>query len=955
MRDILMRVVLVIIATFIVSSAFAQGKIQFYFHDSPKGAGSQTWNDQWSQDTVYPSGEFMNDEKPFLQNSPRVQIPYNPATYSELYIYTDNGLTYDGVLNAVLEYGNWYVYLLLDANATACCGNVHVVADLVGPNGGLTPTPLHNITPTYVPTPGQLQYAQIPLGPITKQAHNRRIRLKIWAEGTPSPAKDKLYLVWDDDLQSPPPEPTPWRASRLDTHWIYTFTPTYTPTTTPTTTPSRTPTSTYTPSLTPTMTNTPTLTPTVTLTPTSSPSATPTYTPTQTSTLTPTNTGLPTWTPTATPTYTTTRTPTFTSTYTPTSTKTLTPTQTPTFTATPTSTSTSVPTASPTATYTETPTRTPTNTFTPLPSHTPSNTPTASWTATPTPCSEVDPSEPNDQNIYAKQVHDNTGFPMLNYVCYYNDIDWWYFMGNQNAGFAIQTAHLSPLVDTYLTIYKSDALTILCENDDDPNRAGTVDELASFCFIVPPSSGTELYYIKLRNMNSNWGPNAYYDLQVSLITHTPTATWTASHTPTITFTPTDTPTATATPTGTNTATPTPSSTPTITPPPAPEIYGLNPYSPGNSVMVQWEPVPSGWEYDAQCSLSASFPDAQSTPCAWSEFTYCTFYDLENGKKYYFRARARNILATPGPFSQVASTRMDASTPSVTICDPPQTPISTNQEQITIRYSLTEYPLVQPPQGIYPSGIANVKLYYKKQFQAYQLYTAAVYVDTTPCPGPTPNDPFENGILFNFEPGGYGPYYFYTIGVDRAGNSETFDGTPEAVIIYSEDTPTPTNTPTATNTRTPSPTHTATPTNTPLHSYTPTRTPTITNTPLPSSTPTPTQPTNTPTSTPTQTPIPPSIYIGGYMSSRITIADGGQMSLLAYVHKGDAEVSYVEVYFDGAPTGLYLVPDPVNDGIYQFVTSLPPGIPQGGYPLELKAIDLDSIGSHLWPYLEVTEY
>lgn len=200
---------------------------------------------------------------------------------------------------------------------------------------------------------------------------------------------------------------------------------------------------------------------------------------------------------------------------------------------------------------------------------------------------------------------------------------------------------------------------------------------------------------------------------------------------------------------------------------------------------------------------------------------------------------------------------------------------------------------------------------------------------------------------------------------------------EGVPVVNTPTPTATIGPSATHTPiptfTPIPTHTAVPTWTPL----PTWSPSPTKSPLPSSTPTPTKsplPTSTPnpahsstptptaTRTPTPFPTPPGpepiLLLGGYWDTNITRAYGGIMMLIAYVTDRDNDVTKVEVFYQGIPTGFILYDNGTHgdwrpgDRLYTNNLQIGAGYPPNRFLLEIQAIDIGGRVSHFWPYIPV---
>jgi len=103
---------------------------------------------------------------------------------------------------------------------------------------------------------------------------------------------------------------------------------------------------------------------------------------------------------------------------------------------------------------------------------------------------------------------------------------------------------------------------------------------------------------------------------------------------------------------------------------------------------------------------------------------------------------------------------------------------------------------------------------------------------------------------------------------------------------------------------------------------------------------------------------PQIWWGGMYDSFITSAEGGDLTILAYVfdHQGDTES--VELYFDDLPTGV-LLPDgghpdfPTGLGLYALNAPVEPF--HSGYaqiPFQLVAHDSAGNDSLMWPYYHV---
>ncbi|MBN2055146.1 VCBS repeat-containing protein [bacterium] len=107
---------------------------------------------------------------------------------------------------------------------------------------------------------------------------------------------------------------------------------------------------------------------------------------------------------------------------------------------------------------------------------------------------------------------------------------------------------------------------------------------------------------------------------------------------------------------------------------------------------------------------------------------------------------------------------------------------------------------------------------------------------------------------------------------------------------------------------------------------------------------------------------PEVAMGGYMGTQASPEMGGPLNLVAFVQDPDgySDIHYVELYFGGAGTGVYLQDDGANgdfaagDGIFGLSITIPPydQLPEGLYLLEVRAVDQDGNPSALWPYLNV---
>ncbi|NOX62869.1 MAG: DNRLRE domain-containing protein [Chloroflexi bacterium] len=181
-------------------------------------------------------------------------------------------------------------------------------------------------------------------------------------------------------------------------------------------------------------------------------------------------------------------------------------------TPTPTATPFSPPTPTPTVTITPTPTNTPTATATPTSTSTPTITPTP--TATPDCRDEFEPDNTWEQARVI--VIDAT--PQVHNFDVPGDLDYVKFGLFTGDWISIATDNLGPNVDTTLTLYDTDGVTILAYNDEDPSNPP-----ASRIVWVAPASGA--YFVKVAHFNAQLGGcNMTYELSIERVTATPTPT-----------------------------------------------------------------------------------------------------------------------------------------------------------------------------------------------------------------------------------------------------------------------------------------------------------------------------------------------------------------------------------------------------------------------------------------------
>ena len=104
---------------------------------------------------------------------------------------------------------------------------------------------------------------------------------------------------------------------------------------------------------------------------------------------------------------------------------------------------------------------------------------------------------------------------------------------------------------------------------------------------------------------------------------------------------------------------------------------------------------------------------------------------------------------------------------------------------------------------------------------------------------------------------------------------------------------------------------------------------------------------------------PYIMMAGYMDTDISYSDGGLFHMLAYVSDMDSPVDFVEIYWEGQPTGAYLYDDGEHgdfepgDDLWGLQIEVGPNlVPEGDYLFELRAKDVDGNFSDIWPYLTI---
>jgi hypothetical protein len=103
---------------------------------------------------------------------------------------------------------------------------------------------------------------------------------------------------------------------------------------------------------------------------------------------------------------------------------------------------------------------------------------------------------------------------------------------------------------------------------------------------------------------------------------------------------------------------------------------------------------------------------------------------------------------------------------------------------------------------------------------------------------------------------------------------------------------------------------------------------------------------------------PRIPLAGYLDSRVTVAEGGTLTMLAWVSDPDGGTSEVEILVNGVPSGVKLPDDgtggdlTAGDGVHMLSVPVGPGLPPVPLLLELQATDRQGNVSGVWPYFNV---
>ena len=110
-------------------------------------------------------------------------------------------------------------------------------------------------------------------------------------------------------------------------------------------------------------------------------------------------------------------------------------------------------------------------------------------------------------------------------------------------------------------------------------------------------------------------------------------------------------------------------------------------------------------------------------------------------------------------------------------------------------------------------------------------------------------------------------------------------------------------------------------------------------------------------------IEPQILLAGYWMTILGAENGGVFNMLAAVSSQEP-VQKVEIYFQGSPTGIFLLDDGNNgdfsagDGIFGLQAAIPKtlladaGLKDTKYNFEIVVTDASGHQSTKWPYLTI---
>jgi len=190
-----------------------------------------------------------------------------------------------------------------------------------------------------------------------------------------------------------------------------------------------------------------------------------------------------------------------------------------------------------------------------------------------------------------------------------------------------------------------------------------------------------------------------------------------------------------------------------TPPDVPTMAAEPAYTAGLANTVDWsdESASGAAEYYAECASDAGFT-TDLVNSGWITGLTWEFTGLTDGQTYYYRVKARDDLANESGWSGAESSTQDATAPATHVR-------ALDQFQVDSFFDIF-YDLDPGEDG---SDYDVVSLFYQKEGDTGFTYFGDFVDATTP-------------LVFDTGSGGTntgdGTYYFYSLGTDNVGNTET---------------------------------------------------------------------------------------------------------------------------------------------------------------------------------------
>jgi len=187
------------------------------------------------------------------------------------------------------------------------------------------------------------------------------------------------------------------------------------------------------------------------------------------------------------------------------------------------------------------------------------------------------------------------------------------------------------------------------------------------------------------------------------------------------------------------------------------------FTSGTSNQAAWSPVTLAAAYWLEWADNGAFTSAQNS--GWTSATQATATGLSDGATYYYRVKCRRALLDESAWSNVVSSRQDASAPQTAVGA-----LATYQGTATFPIPWSGSDAV--------SGLASVRLFYRHGIAGIFTQYGGTFA--------------ASPISFNSTgTGGDGDYYFYTVGTDNVGNVESAPVAPDAqTTVLTTPSPTP---------------------------------------------------------------------------------------------------------------------------------------------------------------------